>query len=265
MKYNVKYRHILSIFVPHFNIKKMQKIISYPLSIIFYLLFGITLVIFHPVQWLCFNLFGYKAHKKSVDILNFFLVVNTYILGTRYKVEGIEKLPLGVPLIIASNHQSLYDITTIIWFMRKVHPKFVSKIELGKGIPSISYNLNHGGSVLIDRKDPKQSLSAIKQLGEYIEVNKRSAVIFPEGTRSKDGRPKKFAENGLKILCKYAPSAYMVPVTINNSWKMTRWGSFPLGLGNKLTLTIHEPLAVKDMPFSEIFEKTEQAVINSIN
>ena len=52
----------------------MEKIISYPLSVIYYLLFGITLVFFHVVQWICFNLFGYKAHKKSVDVLSFFLV-----------------------------------------------------------------------------------------------------------------------------------------------------------------------------------------------
>jgi len=243
----------------------MQKIISYPLSIIYYLLFGATLAIFHPIQWLCFNIFGYNAHKKSVDILNFFLVANTYVLGTRYKIEGFEKLPENVPLIIAANHQSLYDIPAIIWFMRKAHPKFVSKIELSKGIPSISYNLNHGGSVVIDRKDPKQSLSAIKQLAEYIELNKRSAVIFPEGTRSKTGKPKEFAENGLKILCKYAPSACVVPVTINNSWKMTKWGSFPLGLGNKLVFTIHEAIPVKENTFPEIFARTEQAIINSIN
>ncbi|MCD8177613.1 MAG: 1-acyl-sn-glycerol-3-phosphate acyltransferase [Tannerellaceae bacterium] len=242
----------------------MQKLISYPLSIIYYLLFGITLAIFHPIQWLCFNFFGYEAHKKSVDVLNFFLVANTRLLGTRYKVENIEVLPEGVPLIIVANHQSLYDISTIIWFMRKIHPKFISKIELGKGIPSISYNLNHGGSVLIDRKDSKQALSAIRKMAEYIETNKRSAVIFPEGTRSKTGKPKRFAENGLKILCKYAPSAYVVPVTINNSWKMARWGMFPVGLGNKIILTIHEPILAKGMPFAEIYEKTEQAVVGSI-
>ncbi len=242
----------------------MQKLISYPLSIIYYLLFGATLVIFHPIQWVCFNIFGYQAHKKSVDALTFFLVANTYVLGTRYKIEHPERLPEGVPLIIAANHQSLYDITALGWFLRKVHPKFISKIELGKGIPSISYNLNHGGSVLINRKDAKQSLSAIKQMAEYIETNKRSAIIFPEGTRSLTGKPRPFAENGLKILCKYAPSAYMVPVTINNSWKMTRWGSFPMGLGNKLTLTIHEPFPIKEMPFETVFKRTEQAVTEAI-
>lgn len=243
----------------------MQKLIAYPLSAIYYLLFGSTLVIFHLVQWICFNLFGYDAHKKSVDVLCFFLVLNTYILCTRYKIKGRERLPADTPLIIAANHQSWYDITTIGWFLRKIHPKYVSKIELGKGIPSISYNLRHGGSVLIDRKDGKQALSAIRQLSEYIEIHKRSAVIFPEGTRSNTGTPRPFAENGLKILCKYAPSAYVVPVTINNSWKMTRWGSFPLGIGNKIEVTIHDPIPVKGTPFPLLFEKTEQVIKQAIN
>lgn len=242
----------------------IRKLIAYPLSCIYYLLFGTTLVIFHLVQWLCFNLFGYSAHKKSVDILCFFLVANTYVLGTRYKIKGLEKLPANTPLIIAANHQSLYDITSIGWFFRKVHPKFISKIELGKGIPSISYNLNHGGSVLINRKDPKQSISAIKTMAEYIETNKRATVIFPEGTRSKTGKPGAFAEAGLKMLCKYAPSAYMVPVTINNSWRMTRWGSFPLDIGNCLEFIIHDPIPVKEMPFSELFAKTEQLIVDDI-
>ena len=101
----------------------------------------------------------------------------------------------------------------------------------------MSYNLNHGGSVLIDRKDPKQAIPVIKGLSEYIEKNTRSAVIFPEGTRSKTGKPKPFAQSGLKILCKYAPSAYVVPITINNSWKMVRFGAFPMGLGNRLKFT----------------------------
>jgi 1-acyl-sn-glycerol-3-phosphate acyltransferase len=242
----------------------VKKLIAYPLSVIYYLMFGFTLVLFHAVQWLCFNLFGYTAHKKSVDVLSFFLIFNTYVLGTRYKVVGMDNLPTDVPVIIAANHQSSYDVVSIGWFLRKVHPKFVSKMELGTGIPSISYNLRHGGSVLINRKDAKQSLSAIRKMAEYIETNKRAAVIFPEGTRSKTGKPKAFAENGLKILCKYAPSAYMVPVTINNSWKMVRWGAFPLGIGNKIELIVHEPIAVKEASFEEVFEKTERAVVGSI-
>jgi 1-acyl-sn-glycerol-3-phosphate acyltransferase len=48
--------------------------------------------------------------------------------------------------------------------LRDFHCKFVSKKELGKGIPSVSYNLRHGGSALIDRKDPKQAIPEIKKI-----------------------------------------------------------------------------------------------------
>lgn len=242
----------------------MQKLISYPISVIYYLCFGLTLVIFHPIQWICFNVFGYQAHKKSVDYMNFFLVRCTNLLGTTYTFENRELIPKNVPLIFVSNHQSLYDITAIIWFLRPFHCKFVSKKELGKGIPSVSYNLRHGGSVLIDRKDSKQAIPEIKGLAEYIEKFKRSAVIFPEGTRSKTGKPREFAQSGLKILCKYAPSAYVVPISINNSWKIVKYGFFPLGLGNHLTFTVHKPLLVSEFDFTELMEKTEKAVIQGV-
>jgi 1-acyl-sn-glycerol-3-phosphate acyltransferase len=242
----------------------MEKLLSYPLSVVYYFCFGLCLVIFHPIQWICLNVFGYQAHKKSVDYLNFFLVRCTNILGTTYSFNNRELIPKNVPIIFVANHQSLYDIVGIIWFLRKFHAKFVSKKELGKGIPSVSYNLRHGGSVLIDRKDPKQAIPVIKGLSEYIEKHNRPAVIFPEGTRSKNGNPKEFALSGIKILCKYAPSAYVVPISINNSWKMVKFGVFPMGLGNKLEFIIHKPIAVKDYAFEEIASKTEETIIKSI-
>ena len=226
--------------------------------------FGFFLVLFHPIQWFCFNVFGYQAHKKSVDYLNFFLVRCTNLLGTTYQFENTESIPKNVPIIFVANHQSLYDIVAIIWYLRDFHCKFVSKKELGKGIPSVSYNLRHGGSVLIDRKDSKQAIPLIKGLSEYIEKNTRSALIFPEGTRSRTGQPKSFAQSGLKILCKHAPSAYVVPITINNSWKMVRFGAFPMGLGNCLKFTIHQPLKVSEYSFEELMEQTEKVVVEGI-
>jgi 1-acyl-sn-glycerol-3-phosphate acyltransferase len=242
----------------------MEKIISYPISIIYYLLFGLCLVIFHPIQWFCLNVFGYQAHKKSVDYLNFCLLKCTNILGTTYTIENKETIPKNVPIIFVANHQSMYDIIAMIWYLRRFHPKFVSKKELGKGIPSVSFNLRHGGSVLIDRKDPKQAIPTILGLSEYIEKNKRAAVIFPEGTRSRNGEPKKFAENGIKMLCKKAPSAIVVPITINNSWKMVKFGAFPMGLGNRLQFIIHKPMAVSDFSFEELMSKTEKVITNTI-
>lgn len=241
----------------------MQKFLSYPITILYFISFGLTLVIFHPIQWVCLNVFGYKAHKGSVSILNWFLMRCTNLLGTRYHFENSHAIPTDRPLIIVTNHQSMYDIPPIIWHMRKHHPKFVSKIELGKGIPSVSYNLRHGGSALINRKDPKQSIEALQQLGQYIEKHNRSAVIFPEGTRSRTGVPKPFRTTGLKVLMKHAPSALVVPISINNSWKMLRFGQFPMGLGSLIKFKVHPPVAIQG-DAEVLIDKVEEQIKNGI-
>ncbi|HFS66661.1 MAG TPA: 1-acyl-sn-glycerol-3-phosphate acyltransferase [Flavobacteriia bacterium] len=242
----------------------MKKIIAYLLTIIYYLVFGFILLLFHPIQWLAFNLFGYKAHKKVVDVFNWFLVKALLILGVRVKFNNPYSIPENVPLIIVSNHQSMYDISPLSWYFRKHHPKFVSKIELGKGIPSVSYNLKHGGSVLIDRKNPKQAIPAMLNFAEYIEKNKYSVVIFPEGTRSKDGKPKRFSINGLKVLTENILSGFVVPVTINNSYKIVQNGLFPLGIGITMTIEVHQSLKIKEIDFETLFHKTEEAVKKAI-
>ncbi|MEC3906392.1 lysophospholipid acyltransferase family protein [Tamlana sp. 2201CG12-4] len=235
----------------------MLKLLSYPVTAIYYLCFFLTLVIFHPIQWFCFNVFGYQAHKLSVDALQLCLMRCANVLGTRFTYINPHHIETNQPLIIVANHQSLHDIYPITWYMRKHHPKFISKIELGKGIPSVSYNLRHGGAALIDRKNPRQSLPALMKFGEYIETNKRAAVIFPEGTRSKNGTPKPFQTKGLEILFKKIPSAMVVPVTINNSWKIVRYGKFPMSLGTHITFTVHKPIKVSTFA-------NKEALINSI-
>lgn len=241
----------------------MAKMLSYILTPIYFLFFGLVLVIFHPIQWVFLNIFGYDAHKQSVSILNWFLMRCTHILGTRYSFTHEQDIPEKTPLIIVTNHQSMYDIPPIIWFMRKYHPKFVSKKELGKGIPSVSFNLRHGGSILIDRKDGKQAIAEIGKLGRYIEKYNRSAVIFPEGTRSRDGKPKPFRPMGLKMLLKNAPSALIVPVSINNSWKLLRYGRFPMGLGAHIKFHVHQPIP-NSGNFDELIAQAEATVKKGI-
>ncbi|GGW56594.1 1-acyl-sn-glycerol-3-phosphate acyltransferase [Winogradskyella epiphytica] len=223
------------------------------------------MVIFHPIQWLTFNVFGYQAHKKTVDFLQFFLMRCLNVLGTRITFNNPHDIPTDKALIIVSNHQSMYDISPIMWYMRKHHVKFVAKKELGKGIPSVSYNLRHGGSVLIDRKDPRQALSAMMKFGDYIKDTKRAAVIFPEGTRSRDGQPKPFKTKGLEMLMKKVPSALIVPVTVNNSWKMLRYGNFPMGIGNHMIFTVHKPIEIANFTDKvELIKQVEQTIVDSI-
>ena len=242
----------------------MAKLLAYPLTLIFFVLFGLTLLIFHPVQWFSFNVLGYRAHKTSVIWLQFWLMRCTNILGTTYSFSNSYEIEENVPLIIVANHQSMYDIPPILWYFRKHHPKFISKKELGKGIPSVSYNLRHGGSVLIDRRNPMQSIRAIEDFAIRVNKNCWAAVIFPEGTRSRDGHPKPFKEKGLLSLMKHIPNGLVVPLTINNSWKMVQYGKFPLGIGSKISFKVHQPIAVNASNPSEIIKLVEEKITSSI-
>jgi 1-acyl-sn-glycerol-3-phosphate acyltransferase len=185
-------------------------------------------------------------------------------LGVPVHFENKHKLSKENNYIFVANHQSLYDIPPLILYLRKYSPKFVAKIELGKGIPSISYNLKNGGAALIDRKDPRQALTALAEFSKRIHNNKWSAVIFPEGTRSKTGNPKKFATNGIKMIAKYNKEAYIVPITINNSWKVYKYGKFPLGLGSPITIKTHEPIKITSLPFEELMVKVETIITSHI-
>ncbi|MEO6850124.1 MAG: lysophospholipid acyltransferase family protein [Mucilaginibacter sp.] len=238
----------------------MRKIAGYILSIIYYLTWGLLLVIFHVLQWIAFNIFGYKAHKRVVDSLNFFLVYSSYLLGNSVKFINKQDLPIGRPIIFVANHQSMYDIPAMIWFLRKYHAKFISKVELTKGIPSISYNLRHGGAANIDRKDPRQSIIEIGKLGTNMKEKKWSAMIFPEGTRSKDGLVKTFQPAGVAMLLKKCPEALLVPIAINNSWKMVRYGIYPLNTFLSITWEVLPPIEPEKTPADVLITQAETEI-----
>ncbi|PST84844.1 1-acyl-sn-glycerol-3-phosphate acyltransferase [Pedobacter yulinensis] len=243
----------------------MNKFFGYIFSPLFYLFFGLMLVIFQPIQWLCYNLGGYKAHKKSVDLLNFFLTYTLYLLGTSIRFHNPYQLPANRPIIFVVNHQSMYDIPALIWFLRRHHAKFISKIELTRGIPSISYNLKHGGGANIDRKDNKQAIMEILKLGKRMKENNWSAVIFPEGTRAKDGRVKTFQFGGVATLLKTVPNALVVPVVIENSWKLVQYGPFPLSFGERLSWTVLAPIEPGTLHPNEITLQAELEVRQKLN
>lgn len=243
----------------------MKKLIGIILSPIFYILFFGFLCIFHPIQWVCYKVFGYKAHKNSVDILNFFLTYSQLSLLNSINFENQQNLPTDRPIIFVSNHQSMYDIPSLIWFLRKHAPKFISKIELTKGIPSISFNLKYGGGANIDRKDSKQSVGELIKLGRRMNEHNWSTVIFAEGTRAKDGQVKTFHVGGIATLMKVVPKALVVPVAINNSWKIVRHGAFPLGIGLALKWTVLPPLNLENKNPDEITSELQQSIRKHLN
>ena len=240
----------------------MKKILGYILSPIYLIVLGILLAVFHPIQVVCWNVWGCPAQKRAVEIMCYLITKSLIILGSRVKFKGFEKLPADCPLIIVANHQSQYDIPPVVWGFRKHHPKFIAKIQLAKGIPSISYNLRKGGSALIDRKKPSQAIKAIIKLGRKIEANNYSACIFPEGTRSRDGKIKPFKVSGLETLLKTSPSAAIIPFAVNGSYLLQR---FPMGVGEKLTFSVLDPIERENHTAEEIAEMCESAIKNELN
>jgi len=144
--------------------------------------------------------------------------------------------------------------------LRKYHAKFISKIELTRGIPSISFNLKYGGAANIDRKDQRQSIMEIVKLGQRMKEHKWSAVIFPEGTRSKNGKVKPFRAAGIATILKKCPEALLVPIVIKNSWAAIKYGYYPLNAFTQMQLEVLEPVEPGKTPAEELVLEIENKI-----
>ena len=243
----------------------LKKIVSYPLSVVFCVGFFIVLLLFHVLQWLALQFSTRKTHENIIALLNRTLLGLTPILASTFTERNTLNINTEKQYIVVSNHQSLLDIPLLAWYLRKLSVKFIAKKELGKGIPSVSYNLRNGHNLLIDRKEPRQAVSEIVQYAKTtLKTHKYSVVIFPEGTRSRDGNPKPFATTGVKLLCKSLPDAYILPVTIHNSWKLTPYKKFPLGLFFSLELEYHPPMAINSQPIDTLLTQVEKQITSTL-
>tara|TARA_B110000459_G_C16605463_1_gene493282 strand:- start:11 stop:754 length:744 start_codon:yes stop_codon:yes gene_type:complete len=238
----------------------MKKLFRYLISVVFYLCFGSFLLLFHAIQWVCFYVLGYLAQKNAVEILNFFILKFLKILGTQIYFDQEQPLPTNRSIIFVANHQSTYEVPLIIWHLRKHHPKFISKKELGNGIPSVSFNLRHGGSLLIDRKCPEKAIKSIESFGKRLSKKKHSAVIFPEGTRSRNGKIKPFQKTGLLTLLEHMPDALVVPISIGNSWQFAKHNYFPMPFGVQLTMKLHPSLEIVPGENEKLFQTIEKTI-----
>ncbi|WP_051203624.1 lysophospholipid acyltransferase family protein [Hugenholtzia roseola] len=215
--------------------------------------FGV-LLLNHLCQVVAFRFFGYQAHKKTVDWLCIWLLGALRCIGSKVRYHNLAgKLPTDRPLILVSNHQGMYDIPAIGWFFRHHHPKYVTKKELSKGIPAISFNVRNGGSAVIDRNNRLQALTALKEFAIYLGKNKYAGCIFPEGTRSRDGSMRAFKPAGLAMMLKYMPDALIVPIALENFWQIERFKFKPVPFAMPLSVTI--------LPFIEPNGKNETQII----
>jgi 1-acyl-sn-glycerol-3-phosphate acyltransferase len=243
----------------------VKKILDYFLSGFYFVYFWIGLLVFHVFEVLAYNIFGRTAHKVVVDYLNAWLLYGWFMTGTTMHFHNDLQLPTDRPIIFVANHQSMYDIILIIWYLRKYWPTFVSKKSLAKGIPGISYNLRKSGAALIDRDDSRQAIPEIAKLGELIEEKKISALIFPEGTRSKTGILKPFATGGMAILLKKSPSAVVVPLGIIGTAHFDPKNFFPVRSFSKLSLSVLSIIEPAGKTADEILKLVENDIRKHLN
>ena len=207
----------------------------------FLIAFGAILLVFDPLQRIA-RPFGPRPHEIVVAWLQGALVWALRLCGTRIEVERAETVRPHTPYLLIANHQSMFDIPILGWLLFTNFPKYVSKRELARWIPSISYNLRRGGNAIIDRGDREQATRAIRELGERVRERGVSAVIYPEGTRARSGELGPFKPAGAFALMEAAPDLAVVPIAIDESWRLLRFNLFPVPFGTRIRVRIGAPI-----------------------
>lgn len=203
--------------------------------------FGATLAVGDLVLRLS-RLFGLRPMEWAVGYLQRALIGCFRISGMRLEVEGSSNLQPGTGYVIVANHQSIFDIPLIGGTLLTNFPKYVSKAELGRGIPLVSYNLRRGGNCLIDRSDARGAMRTIKAFGAECQERGVAAVIFPEGSRSRDGRLKEFKVGGTATLMAGAERLPIVPAVIDGSWRLLTHKMFPIPFGTRVRIRFLDPI-----------------------
>ena len=160
-----------------------------------------------------------------------------WVSGVQGEVVGREKIDPAKTYIFMCNHQSFVDIFVLLSNIPKDF-KFIMKKELMR-IPILGSTMRRAGYMEIERDDPRES---IKQLALAIEKIKSgiSVLIFPEGTRSPDGKLLPFKKGGFYIAIR--SKCEVVPLYIQGthligprgSWSMKK-GRYKLIIGNPVS------------------------------
>ncbi|MCR4733438.1 MAG: 1-acyl-sn-glycerol-3-phosphate acyltransferase [Treponema sp.] len=156
------------------------------------------------------NIFAYPLNKKwSIKISDYivkvlaprlFAIVHCY-RGFHFWGYKESKKQLPEQFIIISNHQSLLDIPVFMKFMPEKEVRFVAKSVLGRHIPLVSEMLRSQEHCMISRKaKPMEAMSCIDEFGKRVVKNNQIPILFPEGTRTKDGKVGKFYTAGFRKL-----------------------------------------------------------------
>ena len=196
---------------------------------------------------------GAHPHQRAVSRMARWINRAAALAGTRTRIEGKEHIAPGRAYLVVVNHQSLFDISLASDFLDALEPRYVSKRELARGVPGVSFNLRRGGSACIDRNDPEQAVAAIEEVGRRAQREGFSVVIFPEGTRSKTGAMRPFRETGLRALVRSAPGMEILPVTSVGGSRLFRHDLKPITRNVELAFIVHPPVGAPDPEDAEAF------------
>lgn len=219
----------------------MRTIRDWVFTVPFLLAFGLTLVVFDLAGRIV-RPFSLRGFERVMAALQRTLIAVFRICGTKVRVERSPAIQPGTGYAVVSNHQSMFDIVLIGGLLFTNYPKYVAKTELGRHIPSISLNLKRGGNALIDRNDRHQAVDAIAEMATTAQARNVSVVIFPEGTRSRDGTLGEFRRGGAKAMLKSADALSVVPTVIDGSWKLARHNFKPVPFGTTVRVRFGDPI-----------------------
>ena len=166
--------------------------------------------------------------------------------GVRAEVSGLELLEPHRSYVLASNHQSIYDIP-ILFASLPLQLRIVSKASLGR-FPFLGWHLRRTGHLLVDRRNPGAD---IVQKMRRLVSEAHSLIVFPEGTRSVDGTVGRFKKGS--FLVAIDARLPVVPVSIAGSRYVMKKGRLMVCPGD-VRLTIHPPMPTTGVTRAEVRE-----------
>lgn len=158
--------------------------------------------------------------------------------GVTVEVHG-DLPPPGRSYVFASNHQSFYDIPVLFWTIA-MQLRIPAKASLGT-FPFVGWHLRRAGHLLLDRDNP--GAGVLKKMQRMV-LDEASLIIFPEGTRSRDGVVGRF--KGGVFLLAIDSSLPVVPVSISGSRHVMLKGRLMTCPGH-VRVTVHEPIETTGM------------------
>lgn len=175
------------------------------------------------------------------------------LAGLRIKVRGAEHIPRGRAALYVANHQSNFDIP-ILYAGLPLQFRWLAKQELFD-IPLFGLALQRCGYIPIDRSDRRKALHSMHAAAQQIS-NGASVIVFPEGTRSPDGRLQEFKKGGALVAVK--AQVPIVPVAIKGSFAVMSKDSYRIH-GSAIEVEIFPPIETQGLKNADADRLLQQA------